>query len=42
MLLHLFFDLEESSQRETDYTVSVVSESQNGIANGNIKVHNVV
>lgn len=37
-----FFDLTESPQRETDSTVNVASESQNGIVNRNIKVHDVV
>ena len=38
MLLHLiFFDLKENPQRETDSTVNVVSESQNGTVNRNIK-----
>ena len=38
MLLHLiFFDLKENPQRETDSTINVVSESQNGTVNRNIK-----
>ena len=43
MLLYLiFFDLKENPQRETDSTVNVVSESQNGTVNRNIKGCNVV
>lgn len=43
MLLYLiFFDLKENPQRETDSTVNVASESQNGTVNRNIKGCNVV
>ena len=43
MLLQLiFFDLKENPQRETDSTVNVASESQNGRVNRNIKGCNVV